>query len=184
MKKKITPLLLFICLFFPFIARAQTRGLKIILMRHAEKPDNGDNLNCQGLNRSLALPAVLFKKFGKPGNVYIPAIATGSVTKHVRMLQTISPFVIKYGLSVNSAFDVNDAKGIANALIRENGTVIVVWEHQALVPILSYLGGDIKKLKWPPDDFDTIWIVTFKKGRAVLTIDKESLSPRSGCPIL
>jgi len=184
MKEKTLPLLLFICLILPFSARAQSKGLKIIFIRHAEKPANGDNLNCQGFNRSLQLPAVLFKKFGKPDQVYIPTITTGSTTRHLRMLQTISPFVIKYGLSLNSAFDVDDTKGVATSLIRENGTVLVVWEHQELVPILKYLGADFKKLKWPPDDFDTIWIVTFKKGRAIVTTDKESLSPGSGCPIL
>jgi len=29
-------------------------GLKIVIIRHGEKPDNGDNLNCQGLNRAMA----------------------------------------------------------------------------------------------------------------------------------
>jgi len=184
MRKRTPTLLMFIYLLLPFVTRAQSKDLKIILIRHAEKPGNGDNLNCQGLNRSLALPAVLFKKFGRPEKVYIPTIATGSVTKHVRMLQTVSPFVIKYGLSLNSAFDVNDAKGVATSLIRDNGTILIVWEHQELVPIISYLGVDTKKIKWPPDDFDTIWIVTFKKGRAIFTTDKESLSPRYDCPIL
>jgi len=183
MKEKITPLLLLVCLLLTITARAQNKDLKIILIRHAEKPDKGDNLNCQGLNRSLELPAVLFRKFGKPARVYIPTIASGSVTKHVRMLQTITPFIIKYGLSLNSAHDVNDAKGIANALIRENGTILVVWEHQELLPILSYLGAERKKSNWPPDDFDSIWVITFKKGKAILTVDKESISPRSGCPI-
>jgi hypothetical protein len=160
---------------------AQEPGLRMVFIRHGEKPDDGDNLNCQGLSRSLLLPAVLYKKFGRPGNIYIPAVNSGSATKHVRMLQTIGPFAIKYNLTLNSDYDVQDAKGIAKALLKEKGTVLVVWEHQGLAPILHYVGISGKKLKWPSGDFDSIWIVTFKQGKAILTIDKESLSPNSGC---
>lgn len=45
---------------------------KIVLMRHAEKPPDGDNLSCQGLNRSLALPKVLNETIGIPDYIYIP----------------------------------------------------------------------------------------------------------------
>src|SRR5580704_3570481 len=45
----------------------------IVLIRHAEKPDLGlGQLNCQGLNRALALPAVLGRLFGKPDTLIAP----------------------------------------------------------------------------------------------------------------
>jgi hypothetical protein len=45
----------------------------IVLIRHGEKPQGGlGQLNCQGLNRSLALPRVLIAKFGKPAFVFAP----------------------------------------------------------------------------------------------------------------
>ncbi len=45
----------------------------IILIRHGEKPHDGlGQLNCQGLNRALALPAVIAKKYGGPGAVFAP----------------------------------------------------------------------------------------------------------------
>src|ERR1700733_2659569 len=108
----ILSLILLFLLFSEISACGQSQTLKLVFIRHGEKPDDSDNLNCQGLNRSLFLPAVLYKKFGKPANVYIPALKQGNVTKHTRMLQTISPFAIKYNLRLNSAFDVDDAKGI------------------------------------------------------------------------
>ncbi len=36
---------------------------KVVIIRHAEKPDDGDNLSCKGFNRSLALTSVLYNKF-------------------------------------------------------------------------------------------------------------------------
>lgn len=42
----------------------QKKELKVVIIRHGENPDNGDNLNCQGLNRAMALPKVLAAKFG------------------------------------------------------------------------------------------------------------------------
>src|ERR1700760_3001048 len=72
-------------------SKHQKRELKIILIRHGEKPENGDNLSCAGLNRSIKLPAVIKNKFGVPDYIYVPAPNTGKRTNNVRMLQTVTP---------------------------------------------------------------------------------------------
>jgi len=183
MKKSYSFIYFLCCLLFlgSYNANGQGKDLKLVFIRHAERPENGDNLNCQGLNRSLQLPAVLYKKFGRPNAVYVPSLEMGEATKRARMLQTISPFVIKYGLSVNSAYDEEDYKNVAKSLLKENGTVLIVWEHKNIAPILEYLGVE-GHLKWSDDDFDSIWIVTFHKDEATLTTDKENLHPAAGCP--
>lgn len=162
-------------------SNAQNKTLKLVFIRHAERPEDGENLNCQGINRSLQLPAVLYNKFGIPQNIYVPALNMGKKTKRARMLQTITPFVAKYNVSVNSAFEEEDYKGIGNALLNENGTVFIVWEHNNIAPILQYL-GITSPLKWKDKDFDSIWIVTFHHKQAVLTKDTENLHPAAGCP--
>ena len=162
-------------------ANAQSKSLKLVFIRHAERPDNGDNLNCKGFNRSTMLPALLYKKFGLPTSIYIPSLNTGKSTKHSRMFQTISPFAIKYNLPLNSKFEETDYKDIAHSLLKEDGTVLIVWEHNTIIPILDYLGLKTKNLDWPDSDFDSIWIVTFKNGSAVLTKDKEGLNPANTC---
>jgi len=173
--------LCFLIFFFDCNVTAQNKTLKLVFIRHGEKSDGSDNLNCQGINRSLQLPAVLFKKFGKPSNIYIPALGLGDVTKHARMLQTITPFVAKYMLTINSEYDESDYKKLGKALLREDGTIIIIWEHKNIPSILEYLGVNAN-LNWPDNDFDSIWIVTFNKGNAVLTRDKEHLNPSAGCP--
>ena len=69
----------------------------IIFIRHAEKPLAGlGQINCRGLNRALALPAVLTSKFGKPDQIYAPD-PTGKVHDpagtfdYLRPLATIEP---------------------------------------------------------------------------------------------
>ncbi len=69
----------------------------IVLIRHGEKPAGGlGQLNCQGLNRSLALPRVLIAKFGKPAFIFAPnpqqeANENGQRYDYIRPLATIEP---------------------------------------------------------------------------------------------
>ncbi len=160
---------------------AQDKGLKLVFIRHAERPGDGDNLNCKGFNRSMMLPALIMKKFGKPDNIYVPELNSGKSTKRGRMFQTISPFAIKYNLPINTKYGENDYKDIGHALLKEEGTVLIVWEHNTMLPILNYLGVKTDGLNWPDSDFDSIWIVTFKKDKAILTKDREGLNPQDNC---
>jgi len=60
-----------------FAQNTNLDNLKIVIIRHAEKPVKGDNLTCQGLNRALQLPKMLKDKFGIPAYIFVPAIGLG-----------------------------------------------------------------------------------------------------------
>lgn len=155
--------------------------LRVVLIRHAEKPKVGFNLSCQGMNRAKALPAVLYSKFGLPSLIYVPSFTESDTTRHARMYQTIVPFADKYHLSLNSRYKETEVAGVARAILRQHGTVLVVWEHKGLDDIAEELGVRDAP-NWKSGDFDTIWIITFnKKGKARLTIDQEGLHPSSDC---
>ncbi|HTB52398.1 MAG TPA: hypothetical protein VK718_06475 [Ferruginibacter sp.] len=158
------------------------KGLKIIFIRHGEKPAKGDNLTCEGLNRSLQLPNVISSKFGIPNFIYTPSLITGQSTKRSRMFQTVTPLAIKYNISINSNYDEKDSSGIANDLKNRNGIVLVVWEHKAIIPIVRSLGITNEQLTWNDDDYNSIWIVTFLDGIAILTKDTEGITPFVNCP--
>jgi hypothetical protein len=162
-------------------ADAQSKNLKLIFIRHAEKPADGDNLSCMGLNRALKLPEVLKAKFGLADHIYIPSVHPGKSTSRGRMFQTVSPFAIKYGLAINSSFEEEDASNLAAELQSKKGTILIVWEHSYIKPIIKALGISVKGQQWPNDDFDSIWIVTYKKGQPILTIDKEGIKPEGNC---
>jgi hypothetical protein len=177
--------LAFIAICFYVNAEAQTADkttLKIVFIRHGEKPKSGDNLSCEGMNRALQLPKVLHHKFGVPAYNYIPTVGSGKSTSQSRMFQTISPFAIKYNLKLNSSFNEKDSTGVAQDLKTRTGTVLVVWEHTAIAPIVRALGVNNPGLKWPGDDFDSIWIVKIKKGVATFSKDKEGIHPGKDCP--
>jgi hypothetical protein len=154
--------------------------LRVVIIRHGEKPEKGHELSCQGQNRAAALPAVLYQKFGKPGYTYVPDMHSPGKTTGSRMYQTAAPFVNQYKLSLNSTFDKADYPGIAADILRKNGTVLVVWEHSAIKGLAKALGVTAPG-KWPDDDFDSIWIITFDHGKAVLQKDREGLHPSTAC---
>jgi hypothetical protein len=153
---------------------------KIIFIRHGEKPEQGDNLSCKGLNRSLQLPAVLLKKFGVVDHILVPALKNGNSTNHSRMFQTISPYAIQQHLNINTKFDESESKAIANAITYLNGTVLLVWEHKSILKILKELG--IKEnIQWRDNDYDSIIIITYKNGIPILKRDTENLNPADKC---
>ena len=95
----------------------------IVFFRHGEKPSGGlGQLTCQGLNRALALPAVLAAKFDRPSYLYAPNPAVkmndpaGGYLFYVRPLATIEPTAIQLGLSVNTRYGYTDITGLQNIL--------------------------------------------------------------------
>ena len=166
---------------FSSLARTSPdNSLRVVIIRHGEKPETGDHLSCQGQNRALLLPAVLFRKFNKPDHIYVPAMGVGKSNAHARMFETIVPFAVKYGLDVNSEFQVDGYAAIAERVLGKNGTVLMVWQHDA-IPALAANLGVANPPKWKDKDFDSIWIITFASGKASLAIDHEALSPSQNC---
>lgn len=155
------------------------KTLKVVIIRHGEKPKHGDNLSCQGLNRALQLPPVLFAKYGVPDYTYIPSVSGGTSTTHSRMFQTVTPFAVRYGLTLNSNFPEKDAAGVAADVKTKTGTVLMVWEHSNIPAIAKALG--IKDPGGWASTFDSIWIVTIVKGVPTLSKDIEGLHPSANC---
>ena len=165
---------------------AEGKKLKVVIIRHGEKPKEdeqgkiGDNLSCAGMNRALKLPHVLHHKFGKPDYTYVPSLTCGTFTDHSRMFQTVAPLAIKYNLTVNSDFDEKAAAEVAHDVQQKEGTVLMVWEHSAIQSIAGELGVE-NPPAWHGKDFDSIWIIDFKSGKALLTMDQEGIDPSEDC---
>jgi len=144
----------------------------IVFFRHGEKPAGGNGqLTCQGLNRALALPDVLFAKFGKPGWAYAPNPAVkisdpaGSFF-YVRPLATIEPSAIRAGLSVNTNYGYSNVSGLQSVLIKSskaNSTIFVAWEHDYLVKVVQNImnayGGGARVPGWTSGDYDSLYVV-------------------------
>src|SRR5580698_5068797 len=126
-----------LALLFLFLVVGAARGASvetIVMVRHGEKPDAGlGQLNCRGLNRALALPAVIRAKFGRPAAIFAPDPAGMKVDRdkdeamgagggvaysYVRPLATIEPTAVAFGLPVNTQIRFDDVAGLQGALLR------------------------------------------------------------------
>ena len=154
--------------------------LKVVIIRHGEKPENGDNLSCQGESRALQLASVLYQKFSTPDYAYVPSLGLDKSITHARMFQTLTPFAVKYNLTVNGKFNSDDYADIAKNVLKKTGTVLMVWEHSAIPPLAEKLG--VKKAPpWDDNDYDSIWVITYSNGKAELALDKEGITPAPTC---
>lgn len=164
----------------------------IVMIRHAEKPEQGlGQLTCQGFNRALKLTGVLTQKFGTPQAIYAPNPGVlkndkGTDYYYVRPLATIEPTAIRLGMPVNLQYAFPQHKEMTEELLQDKykeSTIFVAWEHhlaaQITQDILTKLNGQSEKFKWNDDDFDSIYVVTIKDGKATLKIDKQGLNEQT-----
>jgi hypothetical protein len=173
----------------------------IVMVRHGEKPANGlGQLNCQGLNRSLALARVIEAKFGHPDAIFAPNPAKqkddrGKKYDYVRPLATIEPTAIYFGMPVDTSIGFKDIDKLVDTVLAsryESELVVVAWEHsiveEAARRIMKQYGGDPKSVpKWQSPDFDSIYIVRVtkqgSKTTAAFSIEQQGLNGEpTACP--
>lgn len=165
----------FLCLLVLILSCAATSARAeetIVFFRHAEKPSGGyGQLTCQGLNRALALPNVLFNLYGRPTYGYAPNPSVkvpdpaGSFY-YVRPLATLEPAAIRAGISVNTNYGYNNITGLQSVLItsaKANAVIFVAWEHDYLVKVVQSImnsyGGGTTVPAWVSGDYDSLYVV-------------------------
>lgn len=156
----------------------------IVLLRHGEKPALGlGQLTCQGLNRAIALPAVIAKKFGKPDAIFAPdpaqAISENGQFYYVRPLATVEPTAIAFGLPVDASIGVFNLDALRQKLEFPpywNALILVVWEGNSIPRLARLLvadhGGNPGVIPdWKGnDDFDSMYVVRITRGPQGTTV--------------
>ena len=191
-------------------APAQTLGTEtIVMIRHGEKPPAKarGQLDCQGLNRALALPSIL-ARYGKPAAIFAanPSKETSEgnplpfVTKYsyVRPLATIEPYAISLGMPVNAEIAATDIKGLQRELLKPefaNSLVVVAWEHiearRFAEDMLKSFGQKDIVPRWLNSDYETIYIFRIttgpdKKRTLNFSVEHEDLGKTLSdrCPVI
>jgi hypothetical protein len=170
----------------------------LVMLRHGEKPAAGlGQLDCQGLNRALALPDVLLAKFPKPAALFAPdpgvaAKDHGSAYNYIRPLATIEPTAIRLGMPVDTRWGLTSLAPLSAELLapaHANQTLYIAWEHNLIVQLARGLmtkrGADPAQVPdWGDTDFDSLYVVTLKSdGGAGFRIEHEGLNGQSTrCP--
>jgi hypothetical protein len=191
-------------LFAPAASSAEAAGgdtETLVFVRHGEKPAQGyGQLDCQGLNRALALPAVIAAKFGKPDAIYAPDPGeqkkdNGHLYYYVRPLATIEPTAIQFGMPIQTPYGLSQIDKLERALVApayRGKLVVIAWEHKLIEKLvrdmLAAHGGSASDVPhWQSADFDSIYIVKldWRNGtpRASFKHEQQGLDGRSkDCP--
>ncbi|KAF3402099.1 hypothetical protein F1880_009828 [Penicillium rolfsii] len=129
----------------------------VYLIRHGEKPDSGDGLSAQGLERAQCLRNVFGASSGY--NIgYIMAQTPKSSGKRQRPLDTVEPLAQDLGLTVDTSCDRDDPDCVNDVVKGYNGSgnILICWEHDALTDIVKEL-GDKNAPDYPDDSYNIIW---------------------------
>lgn len=190
----------------PTSALGQQGTETIVMIRHGEKPTPlaRGQLNCQGLNRALALPAVL-ARFGHPAAIFAsnPAVQTSEGNpfpgaprySYVRPLATIEPYAIAQDMPVNVQIAASDIRGLQQEVLKpefSNALVVIAWEHiqarRFAEEMLKTFGEGEIVPRWLDTDYETIYIFRIStvpggSRKLAFSVEKENIKdlPKS-CP--
>lgn len=145
----------------------------LVFVRHGEKPPEGlGQLNCKGLNRALALPAVIAAKYGKPAAIYAPDPGerkkdNGHSYYYVRPLATVEPTAIQFGMPIETPYGHSQIDALEGTLVDRKWrgrTVLIAWEHREIEAfvrrIVAAHGGTASDVpRWESADFDSVYVV-------------------------
>jgi hypothetical protein len=165
----------------------QLHNSVIVIIRHAEKPADGDGLAPAGEARAHAY-VDYFKNFtldSKPIHFdYLFAAKDSHESKRPKL--TIKPLSKALGLGINTDFKEQDYASLAEELRSgpySNKNILVCWHHGKIPELLASLGADPQKLlppkgKWPEDVFG--WFVRLEydqNGNLNVKVQDEDLMP-------
>jgi len=130
----------------------------VILVRHAEKADDGDDPDLTELGRARAqeLAHTL-------GALDIRAVYA---TQYARTQETARPLAESLGLSVTVAQATSDYAGEMASLIRTEhlGQIVVVVSHSNTVPAIIDALGAGPAPSIADDEYDDLFVVTIEAG--------------------
>lgn len=172
-------IVLFSVLLPPVAAQSRvTRPAQIILIRHAEKPNDPKNphLSRPGAKRAERLVSFIttdpaLTRVGLP-----VAVFATQTTKHgngQRTQETVAPLARALKLRVQTPFVAKDYARLAKLILANPAyagkTVLICWNHEEISQLAVALGVTKEPPKWKPDVFDRVYIISYDGARAVLS---------------
>ena len=156
-------------------AASGLRNTTVLIVRHAEKPDVGRELNAQGQQRAAAY-ADYFAPLKLADETLIPQrlIATADSPQSIRPRQTLIPLSQRLQLPIEQPFANNDVDKLVSQLRDSNQakTILIAWHHGHINKLIGAFGGNgpalIGQPKWPVGVYDWLIVLRFDdKGQLV-----------------
>jgi hypothetical protein len=152
----------------------------ILIIRHAEKLTDGrQDLSETGYKRAALLPT-LFE--GSRADLPVPQVLFAThVSKHSnRPVETITPLAAALKLPIDSTIMDDDYAALAKELLsgKYGGKVVLVaWHHGKIPQLATALGAQPPYMPWPDEQFDRVWRIDYKDGKATLRDLPQGLLP-------
>jgi hypothetical protein len=149
----------------------------IILLRHAEKPDNPADvhLSPQGQERARALVSLFGSNSPLTSNAPVAALYATRVTRHdhsQRTGETLAPLAKELGLSVQTPYETSFYPLLARDVLANSAylgkTVVICWTHHHIADLAGALGVKPKPAPWKDRTFDRLWLIKPTGGSAGL----------------
>jgi hypothetical protein len=170
MRLMVSPLLFVLAFCAAAAAGAQTHlaNTTVLIVRHAEKPKEGNSLTPQGFARAQAYTHY-FAPFHLDGRPFeINALYAGHDSKNsMRPRLTLEPLSQTLHLPLNTDFQTDDPAALADSLRASShgDHVLIAWRHGKIPALVTALGGDPAQLipdaKWPDDVYDWVLILHY-----------------------
>lgn len=139
---------------------------QVIIIRHAEKPADGPDLDADGKKRAQALvgffqhaPSVT--KHGPPVAIY--AMDPGDDGGSRRTIETVTPLAEALGLKIVTDFRRKQIPRLVREILDtpayKGKTVLVCWERTAIPDIAAAFGWNGAPPKWPDALYDRAWVL-------------------------
>jgi len=152
----------------------------ILVIRHAEQPDDGDSLSPAGDARGKAY-VNYFKTFtidGRPLKIdYMFAAADSRSSRRPRL--TLEPIARELGVTIDTRFRNKQFLELADEIERRpHGTnILICWHHGKIPELLRSLGADPGNLlpndRWPDDVFD--WLIELRYDQSGALFDSKRI---------
>jgi len=159
---------------------AKTHPRQVLLIRHGEKPPEGDkstDLNARGKERAAALPNLFKKSATRPQPFTTPdyIFATKNTKSSHRPVETVTPLARSLGLTISAEYTNDDYAKLADHLLKHtsytNKTILVSWHHGKIPDLAHTLGASNAPNDWKGTVFDRVWQLTYDEKGKVTFLD-------------
>jgi hypothetical protein len=142
---------------------------QVIIIRHGEKPDVGNELSTQGQERAQALPSFfenneIATRFGLPVAVYAMGQKPNDPDDSLRAIETVAPLAQALGLTLNDEYTRQEIQPLVDTIMQttdyDGKNVVICWEH-TMIPEIAAAFGVNNPPQWPGNVFDRAWVIDF-----------------------
>ncbi len=160
---------------------------QVIVIRHADKwqESPGNILSPTGYLRAVKFSEYYMEKF-KEAPDFLFASNPTSKESSMRPIQTLTPLaghkeLIQKKVFINHDFTKGDEKKLVEHILNDpqydKKNILICWQHGVIREKMLHYFGVKEKITWLEQDYDTVYILTFKDGNLAKTTRLDNQYP-------